>query len=152
MNESQTLFQEKTLRKWFTREADPILAEVDGLDIGWGGVQRWATRRMPSVNRGMHIDFACGFGKVLAQLGWRFPDAQLIGLNLYTGEGEVPRNIGGIPSFEVDDIETLRVDVERLGIRHEVALNYSEYFSFLWIFYPDGNKIEFVKLNKGRLP
>lgn len=82
MNESQILFQEEVLRKWFTRDADTILFEVDGLDIGWGGVQRWATRRMPSVNRGMHLDFACGFGTFLAQLGWRFPDAQLIGLNI----------------------------------------------------------------------
>lgn len=75
-----------------------------------------------------------------------------LGLNLYTGEGEVPRNIGGIPSFEIEDIESLKMDVERLGIHHEAAMDYSEYFSFLWIFDPDGNKIEFIKLNKGRLP
>ena len=58
---------------------------IDGLDIGWGGVQRWATARMPEVV-GLHLDFACGYGTFIAQLGWRFPDIQLVGLNIdYAG-------------------------------------------------------------------
>jgi SAM-dependent methyltransferase len=76
------LSQEAALCAWFTRGADPVLAEVDGLDIGWGGVQRWATAHMPIPTCGLHLDFACGYGTFLAQLGWRFPDAQLVGLNI----------------------------------------------------------------------
>ena len=34
------------LRAWFTRDADAALRQIDGLDIGWGGVQRRATARM----------------------------------------------------------------------------------------------------------
>ncbi len=77
--------KEKRLRAWFTRDADPILQVIDGLDIGWGGVQRWATARMPAP-AGPHLDFACGYGTFLAQLGWRFPGARLVGLNIdYAG-------------------------------------------------------------------
>lgn len=82
VNESQILSCEAMLRAWFTRKADPILAEIDGLDIGWGGVQRWATAHMPALIHGLHLDFACGYGTFLTQLGWRFPDVQLIGLNI----------------------------------------------------------------------
>ncbi|UCC11449.1 MAG: class I SAM-dependent methyltransferase [candidate division WOR-3 bacterium] len=58
---------------------------IDGLDIGWGGVQRWATSRMPEI-AGLHLDFACGYGTFTAQLGWRFPDIHLVGLNIdYSG-------------------------------------------------------------------
>jgi ubiquinone/menaquinone biosynthesis C-methylase UbiE len=58
---------------------------IDGLDIGWGGVQRWATARMPEV-AGLHLDIACGYGTFTAQLGWRFPDIHLVGLNIdYSG-------------------------------------------------------------------
>lgn len=86
MNESQIISYETALRAWFTRHADPILAEIDGLDIGWGGVQRWATSLMPAPDRGLHLDFACGYGTFLAQLGFRFPDVRLIGLNIsFTG-------------------------------------------------------------------
>ena len=81
MNESQIISCETALRAWFTSHADPILAEIDGLDIGWGGVQRWATSLMPAPDRGQHLDFACGYGTFLAQLGFRFPDVGLIGLN-----------------------------------------------------------------------
>jgi SAM-dependent methyltransferase len=73
--------KEARLRAWFTRSADPILRVIDGLDIGWGGVQRWATARMPAP-AGPHLDFACGYGTFLAQLGWRFPAARLVGLNI----------------------------------------------------------------------
>ena len=82
MNESQILSREEALRAWFTRNADPVLAEVDGLDIGWGGVQRWATAHMPISTSRQHLDLACGYGTFLAQLGWRFPDVGLIGLNI----------------------------------------------------------------------
>jgi len=33
--------QEAKLREWLTREGDSVQKAVDGLDIGWGGVQRW---------------------------------------------------------------------------------------------------------------
>jgi hypothetical protein len=59
MNESQILSYETALRAWFTRNADTILAEIDGLD------------------------FACVYRTFLAQLGFRFPDARLIGLNIH---------------------------------------------------------------------
>jgi SAM-dependent methyltransferase len=55
---------------------------VDGLDIGWGGTQRWATSQMPLSDEGLHLDFACGYGTFLAQLGWRFPSLRLVGLNI----------------------------------------------------------------------
>jgi ubiquinone/menaquinone biosynthesis C-methylase UbiE len=82
VNDSKILSREMALRAWFTRNADPVLAEVDGLDIGWGGVQRWATGHMPAPTCGPHLDFACGYGTFLAQLGWRFPGARLTGLNI----------------------------------------------------------------------
>jgi len=73
--------QENRLRDWFTQGCDPIQAVVDGLDIGWGGVHRWATARMPAPE-GLHLDVACGYATFLAQLGWRFPHARLVGLNI----------------------------------------------------------------------
>jgi ubiquinone/menaquinone biosynthesis C-methylase UbiE len=82
MNEEHILSRERALRAWFTRNADPILAEIDGLDIGWGGVQRWATRRIPAKRHGPHLDFACGYGTFLAQLGFRFPGRRFVGLNI----------------------------------------------------------------------
>lgn len=75
------LAHEQALRVWFTRDADPVLAQIDGLDIGWGGVQSWATARMPTL-QGRHLDIACGYATFLAQLGWRFPRARLVGLNI----------------------------------------------------------------------
>lgn len=75
-----------------------------------------------------------------------------LGLNRYTGEGAVPTNAGGIPSFEVQDMQSLKAEVERQGIPHKGIVNYSDYFQFLWILDPDGNKIEFVKMVQGRLP
>jgi hypothetical protein len=32
--------KENQLREWFTRRKDPVTKVIDGLDIGWGGVQR----------------------------------------------------------------------------------------------------------------
>jgi SAM-dependent methyltransferase len=80
-SESEILAHEQALRAWFTWNADPVLAQIDGLDIGWGGVQRWATARMPPL-QGLHLDIACGYATFLAQLGWRFPTEQLVGLNI----------------------------------------------------------------------
>jgi hypothetical protein len=64
-------WREAQLRAWFVRDGDPVCQVVDGwaingpaidgLDIGWGGVQRWATARMPPVH-GLHLDLACGYG------------------------------------------------------------------------------------------
>jgi SAM-dependent methyltransferase len=70
------------LRAWFTEGKDAVLKEIDGIDIGWGGSQRWTTANMLSVDEGAHLDFACGYGTFLAQLGWRFPGATLFGLNI----------------------------------------------------------------------
>jgi SAM-dependent methyltransferase len=80
-SESEIATREQTLRAWFTQDADPVLVQIDGLDIGWGGVQRWATAQMTPPS-GPHLDFACGYATFLAQLGWRFPTAQLVGLNI----------------------------------------------------------------------
>lgn len=74
--------REKRLRAWFVKGCDPIRKIVDGLDIGWGGVQRWATARMPPPGERPHLDVACGYATFLAQLGWRFPTARLVGLNI----------------------------------------------------------------------
>jgi ubiquinone/menaquinone biosynthesis C-methylase UbiE len=80
--EGRILAREQALRDWFTRDADPVLTQIDGLDIGWDGVQRWATARMPPLGDGPHLDLACGYATFLAQLGWRFPTAWLAGLNI----------------------------------------------------------------------
>ena len=81
MAEGTVRGREEQLRAWFTQDCDPLQKAVDGLDIGWGGVQRWATARMPAVE-GRHLDVACGYATFLAQLGWRFPGARLVGLNI----------------------------------------------------------------------
>jgi SAM-dependent methyltransferase len=81
LTESTILGQEEQLRAWFTQDCDRLRKVVDGLDIGWGGVQRWATARMPAIT-GPHLDIACGYATFLAQLGWRFPAARLVGLNI----------------------------------------------------------------------
>jgi SAM-dependent methyltransferase len=74
--------QEDRLRDWFTRSAVGPERTIDGLDIGWGGVQRWATSVMPDLASGRHLDFACGYATFLAELGWRFPGTELVGLNI----------------------------------------------------------------------
>ena len=72
---------ERRLRTWYTKDDDPILRDVNELDLGWGGVQRWATTVIPPIGS-PHLDFACGYGTFLAQLGWRYKDARLVGLNM----------------------------------------------------------------------
>jgi ubiquinone/menaquinone biosynthesis C-methylase UbiE len=90
------------LREWFTKGVDPILKVIDGLDIGWGGIQRWATAHMPSIE-GVHLDVACGYATFLAQLGWRFPGAHLVGLNIdFAGPHRLARPL----------LETARVEAE----------------------------------------
>jgi SAM-dependent methyltransferase len=80
--ETAIIQREQKLRDWFTRGCDSIQKEVDGLDIGWGGVQRWVTARMPPLAEELHLDLACGYATFLAQLGWRFPGVRLVGLNI----------------------------------------------------------------------
>jgi SAM-dependent methyltransferase len=90
--EAAIVEREERLREWFTRMCDPIQKVVDGLDVGWGGVQRWATERMGPPIGGLHLDVACGYGTFLAQLGWRFPAARLVGLNIdFEGPHELAR-------------------------------------------------------------
>jgi SAM-dependent methyltransferase len=37
---------------------------------------------MPAPGDGPHLDVACGYATFLAQLGWRFPNTRLVGLNI----------------------------------------------------------------------
>jgi len=74
--------KEEALRRWFVRGCDPIDAEIDGLDIGWGGIQRWMTGILPLEECRHHLDFACGYATFVAQLAWRFPHLQIVGLNI----------------------------------------------------------------------
>jgi len=86
--------REDALRAWLFREQDAVLQTINGLDIGWGGVQTWATGRMPPPTKKPHLDFACGAGTFLAQLGWRFPEARLVGLNIdFEGPHAVAREL-----------------------------------------------------------
>jgi len=86
--------REDTLRAWLFHEQDPALRATNGLDVGWGGVQRWATARMPRPTKRPHLDFACGAGTFLAELGWRFPDANLVGLDIdFDGPHAVARKL-----------------------------------------------------------
>jgi len=83
MSDVQSILQrEADLRQWFVRNCDPIEAQIDGLDIGWGGVERWITAQLPLEPSGRHLDFACGYATFIAQLGWRFPGLRIVGLNI----------------------------------------------------------------------
>lgn len=78
--------KENKLRVWFTQGLSQIDSIIDGFDIGWGGTARWCTSHLaryldPQKNITI-LDIACGYGTFLVQLGWRFPQAELIGLNL----------------------------------------------------------------------
>lgn len=118
MSEEHIRKREDALRVWFTRDADPVLRQVDGLDIGWGGVQRWATARMPSPGTGLHLDFACGYGTFLAQLGWRFPRAQLVGLNVdFTGPHA---SIGSLLQQAGVKAALVQADARRMPFAQEV--------------------------------
>lgn len=81
ISDAAIIDRENRLRGWFTKGEDPIKKEIDGLDIGWGGAQRWAVVQMP-ITKGIHLDIACGYGTFLAQIGWHYPGLDLIGLNI----------------------------------------------------------------------
>jgi len=74
--------REEALRRWFVSDSDPVRAQIDGLDIGWGGVQRWITSVLPLKASRRHLDFACGYATFIAQLAWRFPRMRIVGLNI----------------------------------------------------------------------
>lgn len=94
--------KEIELRDWFTRDCDETMKVIDGLDVGWGGTQRWATANMPVSLAAPHLDFCCGYGTFLAHLGWRFPDAQLIGLNIdYEGPHALINSLLGEAGIDV---------------------------------------------------
>lgn len=106
LGEAEIVRREETLRGWFTRGCDPIQQIIDGLDIGWGGVQRWATARMPPPTGGPHLDFACGYATFLAQLGWRFPGARLVGLNIdFAGPHRIARSLLAEAGVEAELVE-----------------------------------------------
>lgn len=85
-NDSIIYEKENSLRKWFTHGLDPIQKVIDGFDIGWGGTASWVTKTILKFvnpkNSIKVLDFACGYGTFLAELGWRFPNMILYGLNL----------------------------------------------------------------------
>jgi SAM-dependent methyltransferase len=41
-----------------------------------------ATERVSPPTAGLHLDVACGYATFMTQLGWRFPTARLVGLNI----------------------------------------------------------------------
>jgi ubiquinone/menaquinone biosynthesis C-methylase UbiE len=82
MLQDRLVEREEALRSWFVRNCDPVRAEIDGLDVGWGGVQRWITSVLPLETSRRHLDFACGYATFVAQLAWRFPQLRIVGLNI----------------------------------------------------------------------
>ena len=86
INDQDIILQEKKLRKWFTKDTSEINSIIDGFDIGWGGTARWATSILAKYvhpkGKFKFLDVACGYGTFLVELGWRFPQARLFGLNL----------------------------------------------------------------------
>jgi len=78
--------KENKLRKWFVRNLNKTKAVIDGFDIGWGGTAVWSTKKISNyVDKDLNLnilDVACGYGTFLVELGWRFPNANLYGLNL----------------------------------------------------------------------
>jgi SAM-dependent methyltransferase len=105
---------EQRLREWFTRDEDAIMKSIDGLDIGWGGVQCWTTARIPGI-AGLHLDFACGYGTFIAELGWRFPGARLVGLNIdYAGPHAC---IGSLLAEARVDARLVQADAQTMPFR-----------------------------------
>lgn len=87
-SDKEIIQREDELRTWFTKDIpkdDPIY-HIDSFDIGWGGTARYATSRLAEwldpQQKVLILDVACGYGTFLVELGWRFPLAQLFGLNL----------------------------------------------------------------------
>ncbi|UCD06546.1 MAG: class I SAM-dependent methyltransferase [candidate division WOR-3 bacterium] len=112
------LKKEIALRDWFTRDCDKSMKIIDGLDIGWGGTQRWATANMPVSITAPHLDFCCGYGTFLAHLGWRFPDARLIGLNIdYVGPHAL---INSLLSEAGVDVSLVQADARQMPFTDNV--------------------------------
>ncbi len=82
VDDEMVVEKEDKLRAWFVRDCDPIDAEIDGLDIGWGGIQRWMTGLLDLESCSRHLDFACGYATFAVQLAWRFPRLHVVGLNI----------------------------------------------------------------------
>lgn len=87
-SDEEIIQREDKLRAWFTKdipEDDPTY-QIESFDIGWGGTARWATSRIAEwidpQQKVSVLDVACGYGTFLVELGWRFPQAELFGLNL----------------------------------------------------------------------
>ncbi|MFX0013770.1 MAG: class I SAM-dependent methyltransferase [Promethearchaeota archaeon] len=93
-DEENVIDKENKLRTWFTQGLPDKDRIIDGFDIGWGGTARWATsilaEHLDSNKKLIILDVACGYGTFLVELGWRFPKAELIGLNL---DFKPPHNI-----------------------------------------------------------
>jgi ubiquinone/menaquinone biosynthesis C-methylase UbiE len=111
ISESIVIEKEKELRGWFTTGCDATMKIIDGLDIGWGGTQRWATANAPISSTGPHLDFCCGYGTFLAQIGWRFSDIELFGLNI---DYEGPHSMIGSLLVEAG----VRVSLVQADARH----------------------------------
>ncbi len=106
--------REDALRRWFVRDCDPIRAEIDGLDIGWGGVQRWITSVLPLETCRRHLDFACGYATFIAQLAWRFPRLRIVGLNIdFEGPHALAEELVA-QAGAVDRCEFVRADARRM--------------------------------------
>ena len=86
LNDKEIHERENNLRKWFVKGLNKKQAIIDGFDIGWGGTASWSTNKISNfINKNLCLnilDVACGYGTFLAELGWRFPNANLYGLNL----------------------------------------------------------------------
>ena len=105
---------ETELRRWFVQDCDPIRAQIDGLDIGWGGVQRWIASILPLEACRRHLDFACGYATFVAQLAWRYPELRIVGLNIdFEGPHALAKELvmqGGI----ADRCEFVRADAREM--------------------------------------
>ena len=82
MSQDRLVEREVALRSWFVQDCGLVRAEIDGLDIGWGGVQRWIASALPLETCRRHLDLACGYATFIAQLAWRFPQLKIVGLNI----------------------------------------------------------------------
>ncbi len=93
-SDEEVIHREAKLRDWFTQGLPENDRIIDGFDIGWGGTASWATSLLAEYLDPQEsitiLDVACGYGTFLVELGWRFPYAQLVGLNL---DFEPPHNL-----------------------------------------------------------
>jgi SAM-dependent methyltransferase len=86
INDQDIISRENKLRKWFIKGLPEVDSIIDGFDIGWGGTARRATsilaENLKLEKNHKILDVACGYGTFLVELGWRFPQVVLFGLNL----------------------------------------------------------------------